>query len=63
MSSTGPRKEESKHPLELLKVNAILFKVRQAGVVPVQCIAAPTPVAAGEMLRLEKERTGGLLGL
>jgi len=63
VSSTGPGKEESKHPLELLKVNAILFKVRQAGVVPVQRIAAPTPVAAGEMLCLKKESTGGLLGM
>lgn len=47
MSSTGPGKEKSEHPLELLKINAILFEVRQAGVVPVQGIAAPAPVAAG----------------
>ena len=47
MSSAGPGKEQSKHALKLLQVDAILLEVRQAGVMPVQCIAAPAPVAAG----------------
>lgn len=47
MSSTGPGKEQSKHALEQLKVDAVLLEIGQAGVVPVQGVAAPTPVAAG----------------
>lgn len=63
MSPTGPGKEKSKHPLELLEVNAVLFQVRQAGVVPVQRVAAPAPVAAGEMFCLKTQRTGRFGGL
>lgn len=46
MGSAGPGEEQNKHALELLKVDAVLLQVRQAGVVPVQCVAAPAPVAA-----------------
>lgn len=47
MGAAGPGKEERKHALELLEVNAVLLQVRQARVVSVQRVAAPTPVAAG----------------
>lgn len=53
MSATRPGKEEHKHALELLEVDAVLLQVRQAGVVPVRGIAAPTPVAAGQMFSLK----------
>lgn len=53
VSATRPGKEQHEHALELLKVDAVLLQVRQAGVVPVQGIAAPAPVAAGQMLSLK----------
>lgn len=53
MCATRPGKEQHEHALELLKVDAVLLQVRQAGVVSVQGIAAPTPVAAGQMLSLK----------
>lgn len=62
MGATGPGKEERKHALELLKVNAVLLQVRQAGVVPVQRIAAPAPVAAGQVFRLQNQANRRILG-
>lgn len=63
MSATRPGEKQHEHALELLKVDAVLLQVRQAGVVPVQGIAAPTPVAAGQVFCLKKNVAKWLLSL
>lgn len=47
MSAARPGEKKHEQALELLKVDAVLLQVRQAGVVPVQGVAAPAPVTAG----------------
>lgn len=51
-----PKEEESKHPLELLKVNTVLLQIRQAGIMPVSSIAVSSPVAASQMFCLNRRQ-------
>ena len=53
LGSVGPGEEQLEEAFKLLHVNAVLLKVRQAGVVTLRGVAATAPVTAGQVLRLK----------
>ena len=57
----GPGEEQHKEAPELLHVDAVLLQVGQAGVVALRQVGAPSPVAAGQVLRLMRQKEGGRL--
>ena len=61
MGLVGPGEEQHEEAPELLHVDAVLLQVGQAGVVALRQVGAPSPVAAGQVLRLTRQREGGQL--
>lgn len=56
MRSVGPGEQQVEQAFELFHVDAVLLQVGQAGVMAFCGVAAAAPVAAGQVLCLERER-------
>lgn len=55
LGAVGPGEQLLEEAFELLRVDAVLLQVRQAGVVALRWVAAAAPVAAGQVLRLDSQ--------
>lgn len=55
LGAVGPGEQLLEESFELLRVDAVLLQVRQAGVVALCWVAAAAPVAAGQVLRLDSQ--------
>lgn len=56
LGAVGPGEQLLEESFELLRVDAVLLQVRQAGVVALCWVAAAAPVAAGQVLRLDSQQ-------